>query len=388
MKKAVAIMAIISIAFASCACDLLKFDPVRANSGRAETTDNGAYYRSYIEAGSEAFTEPDNSPVNKPELDIELDIEAGSNAGLSDWSAESEPGGLERDEYGILIGSIVFDEPILLVGAYDVINVRAGPDIGTQRAATIGLGQVAEASEVVDGWYHVTVLPGMFEGYVRSDLLVDYDDTVRYLASPRVDYIVRTNADGTETVTENTIVDVRTIIPDIEYYMIFATPGNFTGETLYARDIPVLQAGTAEKLKKAHEVFAQDGYKIKIYDAYRPSSISGVLYSIIQDSTYIAPAGTSMHNRAAAVDMTLVDFDGNELEMPSPMHTLNRTSNRDYQGMTAESRKNMDYMTSIMRQCGFTTVQSEWWHFSDSQISNYPPLDITFTEFSLYAVDK
>jgi len=169
--------------------------------------------------------------------------------------------------------------------------------------------------------------------------------------------------------------------------MIFATPDNFTGRTLYERDICLLREGTVEKLARAADIFRQDGYRIKIYDAYRPSSVSGILFSIVGDATYVAGAGKSIHNRAAAVDMTLLDADGNELEMPSPMHTFDRTSNRNSTAMSAEARKNMDYMTSVMVQCGFTTVRSEWWHFSDSGASRYPPLDLTFRDFTFYFVD-
>ena len=376
MKRIFAFAAVAVMVFAVAGCDLLN-----------------SYSDRYVPNQSASDDGPLTHLVHKLDLDIDVEPDAeGNPPELPNASAAMpEPSGLERDEYGILIGSLVFDEPVLLVGAYDAINVRSGPDIESERVASLGLGQMAEATEVVDGWYRVTVLPGMYAGFVRSDLLMDYSENIQYFASPRVDYIVRPGSgsdDEDRIVMENTLVDVRTVIPDIDYYMIFATPYNFTGSTLYLRDIPILQSKTAEKLKAAQELFREDGYGIKIYDAYRPSSVSGILFSIVGDPSYIAPAGTSVHNRAAAIDMTLVDEDGNELEMPSPIHTLDRTSNRDYPGMSAEGRKNMDYMASIMRRCGFTTVSTEWWHFSDTEIGNYPPLDFSFSEFLMYAVEK
>ena len=281
------------------------------------------------------------------------------------------------------LGSQVFEEPVLLVGAVSAANLRSGPGVEFQPVATIGLGQVAEATEVIDGWYHVTVFPGMFRGFVDSELLVEYMEDRQFFASTREDII-----EWQGTGMEISLVDLRIAIPEIEYYIIFATPDNFTGNTQYARDIPILQSGTAEKLKSAQEIFARDGYTIKVYDAYRPSSVSGILSTIIADSRYIASAGSSIHNRAAAVDITLIDADGNELEMPSPMHTFNSTSHRDSSAMSEEARKNMDYMASVMRQCGFTTVSTEWWHFSDTNSSRYPPLDISFAEFEMYAIDR
>ena len=286
--------------------------------------------------------------------------------------------GLSRDENGILVGSLTLDTPRMLIGAFDVINVRAEPDTNAPIVTTIGLGQVVVAGRVLDGWYDVNVLPGMFSGFIRSDLLLDYSETTQYFAE---------TLDWRGPYGRVSLVDVRTIIPDIEYYIIFATPDNFTGQTLYVRDVPMLQAATAEKLKAAQATFKADGFRIKLYDAYRPISVSGILYDIIQDTRYIAPAGSSTHNRAAAVDITLVDANGNELEMPSKMHTFDATAHRDSTAMSAKARENMDYMTNVMRQSGFTTLNYEWWHFNDEDRQSYMAMDIPIRDFMFYAVD-
>ncbi|MDR2600679.1 MAG: SH3 domain-containing protein [Oscillospiraceae bacterium] len=285
------------------------------------------------------------------------------------------------------LGSEMYSEPVKLVGALSIANVREGPNGVYDVVATIGRGQLAEATELVDGWYKVTVFPGMFVGYIDSSFLVEHLESRKFFAEPRIDSINVRQSSGEVITRESKLVDVRELIPDIEVYLIFATPDNFTGRTLYDRDIFLLQEGTARKLLRAQELFKQDGYRIKVYDAYRPSSVSGILFDIIRDPNYVARAGTSSHNRAAAVDITLIDEFGNELEMPSPMHTFNSTSHRDSSAMSAEAKKNMDYMASIMRQSGFTTIQTEWWHFSDSDSSRYPPLDFSFKDFTFRFVD-
>ena len=291
--------------------------------------------------------------------------------------------GLERDDEGILIGSIVFDEPEYFKGAPHVLNVRSGPTTDARIVTQITRGQVVRASEVVDGWYRVVVLPGMFDGFIRSDFLLRNDDSIRYFAQP---HTVTIEHRGNEY--QVTLVDVRTIIPDIDYRIIFATPDNFTGRTLYPRDVPLLQQGTAEKLRAAQEIFAQYGYRIRLYDAYRPMSVSGILYDIVQDRRYVAPPGASTHNRAAAVDITLIDRYGNELEMPSAMHTFNETSHRNSPTMSDEARANMDFLTYVMRQVGFTTISSEWWHFNDSDSRRYPPMEIHFRELRFFQVNS
>jgi len=286
----------------------------------------------------------------------------------------------EEDAHNrVQIGSRVFDEPVLLVGAVTTANVRSGPGILYPVVASVGFGQVAEATQLVDGWYDVTIFPGMFTGFVDSELLVEFVENRQFFAHTRRDVI---------GARESELVDVRTVIPDILYDLVFATPDNFTGETQYARAVPILQSGTAEKLRRAQEAFKRDGFRIKIYDAYRTSYVSGILFDIVRDTTYVARAGQSTHNRAAAIDMTLVDADGNELEMPSPMHTFNRTSHRNSTEMSEAAKRNMDYMTGIMVQNGFTTIQSEWWHFNDSEASRYPVLDFTFREFTFYFIDN
>ncbi|MDL2220670.1 SH3 domain-containing protein [Eubacteriales bacterium OttesenSCG-928-N14] len=284
---------------------------------------------------------------------------------------------LPRDAQGVVMGSYTLTEPVLLMANGNGVNVRATPSLDAEIVTRVTLGQKVESSQIEDGWYIITMYPGMQTGYVRSDLLVDYDETRTFYVKDRRDTVeVLNETTGEMEEKQSHLVDVRKYLPNIEYHMIFATPENFGGKVLYEYDACVLQKGTAEKLVKAQEMFAKDGYTIKIYDAYRPSFVSGYLSGLVKNERYVAAKGKSIHNRAAAVDMTLVDADGNELEMPTPMHTLNETANRNYEGMSETARENMEYMASVMKKCGFITIQSEWWHFSDASASKYPPLDI------------
>ncbi len=300
---------------------------------------------------------------------------------------------LQKDADGIYVGSMSFDEPFALMGIGNGINVRSEPNVDGDNVVTrMGRGQLAYASEIVEGWYKLTVEPTKIEGYVRSDLLEAYNPTrmfyARYKTGTGRDPLYLAQSSDNITQKKYHIVDVKKYLPELEYEIIFATPDNFTGVAQYERDMCLLQAGTVEKLAEAQDLFAIDGYTIKVYDAYRPSSVSAVLYDIIGDPSYIAKPGTSIHNRAAAVDISLVDSQGNEIEMPTPMHTLNETANRDYEGMSETARANMDYMTDIMKQCGFTPISSEWWHFSDSEAGQYPALDIPIWEFLLEEYDE
>jgi zinc D-Ala-D-Ala dipeptidase len=185
------------------------------------------------------------------------------------------------------------------------------------------------------------------------------------------------------------LVDVKRYAPTIQVYQIFATNMNVTGVKLYERDICLLQESTLKKLKKAQELFAKDGYTIKIYDAYRPYRVTAFLSAFNKNSIYLASSATgSKHNRGAAVDITLVDKNGIELEMPSFVHTLNKTANRDYPEMTEAARRNMDYMSAVMVACGFSIYEYEWWHYNDAEQSKYPALDIDLGSIKVFATTK
>ncbi|MBE5758467.1 MAG: hypothetical protein E7332_00325 [Clostridiales bacterium] len=290
---------------------------------------------------------------------------------------------LPRDEENVIIGSYEFSEDIELIVSKNGVNMRDIPSTEGKRISAFSKGQRVIAHGVENGWVKVTVLPGMFEGYIRSDFIGLYNPEDIYYANPiRFTVEVKEIVNGVEVIKKMTsnFVDVREYIPSIQTYIVFATPDNYTGKTLYARDICLLEQGTAKKLKKAQELFMKDGYSIKVYDAYRPSTVSGIIHDFVGDSAYAADYGKSTHNRGAAVDITLVDMDGNELEMPSGVMELNEKAHRNNKNMSEEAKKNMDYLTEIMTSCGFRTYSKEWWHFTDTQVNQYPASDLDFTK--------
>ena len=173
------------------------------------------------------------------------------------------------------------------------------------------------------------------------------------------------------------LVDVRERAPDISINLVFAKSRNFMEQRMYPRNICLLQENTLAKLIAAQKIFRKDGYSIKIYDAYRPYRVTCELATFLADPVYLSdPLTGSHHNRGVAIDMTLVNLDGVELAMPSLVHTLDKTAHRANPDMTEEARRNVAYMTEVMRSCGFIPYMQEWWHFSDTQRSSYPILNV------------
>ena len=115
------------------------------------------------------------------------------------------------------------------------------------------------------------------------------------------------------------LVRVYDIDPTIVIDLRYATENNFTGKQVYPVSVCLLRKETARKLAAANAEFNKDGYRIKIWDAYRPPSVQKIFWELVPDERYVAnPAqGGSRHNRGGAVDITLVDKGGREIEMPS-----------------------------------------------------------------------
>ena len=162
----------------------------------------------------------------------------------------------------------------------------------------------------------------------------------------------------------------------------YAKDTNFTGKKIYPSETCLLQKDTLRKLINANNEFKQYGYRLKIWDAYRPYDVQKHLWSIVSDSRFIANPyyHGSRHNRGAAVDITLVDGQGHELEMPTGFDNFTTASYRNSTSMSSTAKKNMDLLTSVMVKHGFKTIETEWWHFDDSNADSYPLLNVQFED--------
>src|SRR5690554_949454 len=105
----------------------------------------------------------------------------------------------------------------------------------------------------------------------------------------------------------------------------YATANNFIGKPVYPVAVCAIRRETGEKLVRAHEIFKERGYRLKVWDAYRPLHVQRRLFEACPIDDFVAkppdkPITSGFrprHNNGMAVDVTLVDENGNELEMPS-----------------------------------------------------------------------
>ncbi len=164
-----------------------------------------------------------------------------------------------------------------------------------------------------------------------------------------------------------------TIIIDLRY----ATAENFLGDTLYSANICLLRKAVAERLVKVHQYLKGKGLGLKIWDGYRPLFVQKKMWEKLPNSKFVAnPKYGSNHNRGAAVDVTLVDLKGNELEMPTGFDDFSEKAHIKCENISEEAKKNRGILQKAMRRFGFKTINSEWWHFNDKDIKKYSVMDI------------
>ncbi|MGN0152979.1 MAG: M15 family metallopeptidase [Lachnospiraceae bacterium] len=174
-------------------------------------------------------------------------------------------------------------------------------------------------------------------------------------------------------------------IPGVTDQLFYKRSGSQDGSEAWMR------YGVAKQLRSAQKIFMKDGYTIKIYDAYRPHSVTIAIrdgygaflktdegkklkqeyyYNGYGEGHFLAQK-VSAHNYGVAIDMTLVEVDSNEeISMPSPMHTLDaRSGLKSWTDKGTTETSHAQYMKGIMEAYGFSSLESEWWHFQVDTIA-------------------
>lgn len=172
------------------------------------------------------------------------------------------------------------------------------------------------------------------------------------------------------------------IIPGIRKDIRYATRNNFYGSPVYEEQKAFLRLPAALSLAEIQEELLKQNKCLKIFDAYRPYSVTVLFYQKIKDTNFVASAWTgSRHNRGCAVDLTIVDLKtGRELEMPTPYDDFSDKAAADYKDITPEEKTNRDLLQSLMQKHGFILLKSEWWHFDYYDWKKYELADLSFSE--------
>jgi zinc D-Ala-D-Ala dipeptidase len=173
------------------------------------------------------------------------------------------------------------------------------------------------------------------------------------------------------------LVDLRRAVSGILVDLRYATSDNFLGRAVYPRAVPLLRRSAAGRLARAETYLRARGYRLVIWDAYRPLSVQRAMWRLVPDRRYVAPPSRgSKHNRGAAVDVTLALRDGTRVEMPTRFDDFSHRARRGWSGATAAARKHSELLETAMRHAGFQPYAGEWWHFDAPDWRRYGVLDV------------
>ncbi|WP_304347879.1 M15 family metallopeptidase [Capnocytophaga leadbetteri] len=176
---------------------------------------------------------------------------------------------------------------------------------------------------------------------------------------------------------QSDFVRLKDLSSDFVYELKYATPDNFLKQAVYDCGECYLRKSTAEALVKANKAFIQLGYRIKLFDCYRPLSVQKKMWKILPGTHYVAnPAKGSKHNRGAAVDLTLVDAQGKELNMGTPFDFFGKEAHHTYTQHSKEVLENRKLLKETLDKFNFKSIYSEWWHYEyrpemQSKVENF-----------------
>ena len=180
-----------------------------------------------------------------------------------------------------------------------------------------------------------------------------------------VDEIIVLQDNLRKDISDTIFVNLKDFSNDFLYDMKYATADNFLKTKVYDCEACYLRYKTARALIKANERFMRKGYRIKLFDCYRPLDIQKKMWSIVSNPDYVAdPKKGSIHNRGGAVDITLVDGLGNELDMGTDFDYFGIEASHNYRLLSDEIQKNRKLLRNVMLQSDFRIFESEWWHYN------------------------
>ena len=198
---------------------------------------------------------------------------------------------------------------------------------------------------------------------------------------------------------KSVFVSIAEAIPDVMLEVRYYSTYNFVGDRINGYEAPVsyLTKEAAAALKKASDEALKDGYRIRVYDAYRPqravdhfkawardigdTRMKAYFYpeldkSVLFEQGYIA--SRSGHSRGSTIDLTLFDMNtGHNVDMGGTFDYFGELSHSDYRGVTEEQYANRMYLRKLMMDAGFRPYSEEWWHFT----LNDEPFPDTYFDF-------
>ena len=172
---------------------------------------------------------------------------------------------------------------------------------------------------------------------------------------------------------DSTFVRLADFSDGFAYDMRYATENNFLKAQVYDCAECYTRVKTVKALLAANKAFKKEGVKIKFYDCYRPNSVQYKMWKIVPNPQYVAnPVKGSIHNKGGAVDITLVNLDGDELDMGTDFDFFGKRAYHDNFDLPQEILDNRRMLKETMKKHGFWSTRTEWWHYNLQGASKDP----------------
>lgn len=178
--------------------------------------------------------------------------------------------------------------------------------------------------------------------------------------------------------------EISTVIDDAAFDIRYYSPNNFTGNKINGYKAPraYLTKEALAALKIAADDLRNQGYRLLIWDSYRPQKAVDNFVKWINDAddagdksfypeieksdllegNYVM--AKSGHTRGSTVDLTLIKKDGSSVDMGGTFDLFSEISHPDYENLTEEQKNNRKILHDAMINAGFVGLDSEWWHFT------------------------
>jgi D-alanyl-D-alanine dipeptidase len=142
----------------------------------------------------------------------------------------------------------------------------------------------------------------------------------------------------------------------------YATADNFVKQVIYPCGRCFLKKEAAQRLIKVNNELRKKELSLRLFDCYRPAPAQQKLWDKVPDRNYVAPPWEgSMHTRGVAVDLTITDSKGQDLDMGTDYDFFGPEAHHDYTELSAAVLANRKTLKSAMLAKGFQGIRTEWW---------------------------
>ena len=175
------------------------------------------------------------------------------------------------------------------------------------------------------------------------------------------------------SLSHSSLVEITQASHNILLELRYATKNNITGARIYHDDRCFIHKDADVLLRKSIILAQEQNLKIKIFDAYRPRAVQEALWAHCPDPNYVMPPEKgSHHTRGVAIDLTLIDASGKELDMGTDFDDLSPRAHHGASTHAPQVAANRYLLLGIMMSAGWDFFQNEWWHYQVFKARDYP----------------